>query len=177
MIGYVSLAVGWMVGTAMKRGSGGIGGRRYQITAALLTYAAVSMAAVPVWIHYAMEHRPAQTRQEKSKAQLAEEQKQLEDGSGQTNQNSATPSQESSAPEPSAPEQEAPQQSRLEAPGHLALLGIASPIVEIWDTGPNFGWLIGIFILSIGIRIACRLTGGVKVAVYGPFETPPQPTS
>ena len=46
IVGYVSLGVGWMVGTAMKKGSRGVGGRRYQIAAALLTYAAVSMAAV-----------------------------------------------------------------------------------------------------------------------------------
>jgi hypothetical protein len=41
-IGYISLAVGWIVGKAMMMGSGGVGGRRYQITAVLLTYAAVS---------------------------------------------------------------------------------------------------------------------------------------
>src|SRR5271167_3657873 len=53
IIGYVSLAVGWMVGKAIMKGSNGVGGRRYQITAVLLTYSAVSMAAVPIWIHYA----------------------------------------------------------------------------------------------------------------------------
>ena len=47
IVGYVSLAVGWMVGTAMMKGSNGVGGRRYQVAAVLLTYAAVSMAAVP----------------------------------------------------------------------------------------------------------------------------------
>jgi hypothetical protein len=43
-IGYISLAVGWLIGKAMRTGSRGIGGRRYQIAAALFTYAAVSMA-------------------------------------------------------------------------------------------------------------------------------------
>lgn len=46
-IGYVSLAVGWLVGKAIMLGSKGIGGRRYQIAAIILTYAAVSIAAVP----------------------------------------------------------------------------------------------------------------------------------
>ena len=169
IIGYVSLAVGWMVGTAMKKGSSGVGGRRYQITAALLTYAAVSMAAVPIWIHYALEHRQAQTQQEQTKSQLADEQKQLQNESGQQSQNT-TPS-ESPAPDP-----QSEPSSRLQALGHLALLGIASPIVEIWDSGPNFGWAIGIFILFIGIRIAWRLTAGVRVVVYGPFDTPAPPT-
>jgi hypothetical protein len=44
MIGYISLAVGWIVGKAMMKGSGGLGGRRYQIAAVLFTYFAVSEA-------------------------------------------------------------------------------------------------------------------------------------
>ncbi len=50
IIGYVSLAVGFIVGKAMHMGSGGVGGRRYQLTAVLLTYLAVSMSAVPIAI-------------------------------------------------------------------------------------------------------------------------------
>jgi hypothetical protein len=55
VISYMSIGVGWIVGTAMMKGSNGVGGRRYQIAAALLTYAAVSMAEVPIWIHFAHE--------------------------------------------------------------------------------------------------------------------------
>lgn len=51
VIGWVSLAVGWIVGKGMHMGSGGVGGRRYQIVAALLTYVAVSMSAVPIAIY------------------------------------------------------------------------------------------------------------------------------
>jgi len=51
VIGYMSLAVGWLVGTAMKKGANGAGGRKYQITAALLTYAAVSISAIPIEIY------------------------------------------------------------------------------------------------------------------------------
>src|SRR5882672_8678457 len=53
VISYMSIGVGWLVGTAMMKGSNGVGGRRYQIAAAVLTYAAVSMAAIPIWIHFA----------------------------------------------------------------------------------------------------------------------------
>lgn len=49
-IGYAALAVGWMIGTAMIKGSGGIGGLRYQIVAAVLTYLACMLAHVPLWI-------------------------------------------------------------------------------------------------------------------------------
>jgi hypothetical protein len=48
--GYVALLVGWMVGKAIMQGSGGVGGLRYQITAVVLTYAAISLASVPIAI-------------------------------------------------------------------------------------------------------------------------------
>jgi hypothetical protein len=57
-LGYATLAVGWMVGKAMVKGSSGITGRRYQIAAAILTYVASTLARIPVWIHY----RPALSR-------------------------------------------------------------------------------------------------------------------
>src|SRR5260370_40909907 len=63
-LGYIALAVGWLVGTAIKKGSNGIGGRRYQIAAVALTYAAVSLSAIPVGIYYLLKERnPAQTSQ------------------------------------------------------------------------------------------------------------------
>jgi hypothetical protein len=48
--GYVALAVGWMVAKAMMTGSNGVGGVRYQITACVLTYAAISLASIPIRI-------------------------------------------------------------------------------------------------------------------------------
>jgi hypothetical protein len=50
-VGYLAIGVGYLVGKAMKAGSHGLGGRRYQITAAVLTYAAVAMAFVPLALH------------------------------------------------------------------------------------------------------------------------------
>lgn len=48
--GYIALAVGWMVAKAMMAGSKGVGGLRYQVASALLTYAAISLASVPILI-------------------------------------------------------------------------------------------------------------------------------
>jgi hypothetical protein len=56
-IGYASLAVGWMVAKAMVKGSGGVAGRRYQIVAGILTYAACTLARIPVWIYQMPERR------------------------------------------------------------------------------------------------------------------------
>jgi hypothetical protein len=49
-IGYIALGVGYLVARAMKFGSHGLGGRPYQIAAVVLTYAAISLAAIPIAI-------------------------------------------------------------------------------------------------------------------------------
>lgn len=60
-IGIVALAVGWMVGRAMRKGSYGIGSRRLQILAVLLTYFAISTSFLPaafmVGMKQAAEHK------------------------------------------------------------------------------------------------------------------------
>jgi hypothetical protein len=60
IIGYISLAVGYIVGKAIVMGSKGRGGRRYQLAAALLTYMAVSLAAVPIAVSQHMKQGRAQ---------------------------------------------------------------------------------------------------------------------
>lgn len=151
IIGYISLAVGWMVGKAMMKGSNGHGGRRYQITAALLTYAAVSMAAIPIWIHYAGEHRHS------SQQQLEEENRQLQKDFGR---------------QPEAP----PVAKPAPNPGRvfltLAFLGLASPFLDL--ASPLSG-AIGLFILFIGIRIAWQTTQTRLPALDGPFQSSPPP--
>jgi hypothetical protein len=62
VIGWVSLAVGFIVGKGMHLGSRGVGGRRYQLVAVLLTYLAVSMAAVPIAIHQLRQQHQAQAQ-------------------------------------------------------------------------------------------------------------------
>lgn len=66
IVGFVSLAVGYIVGKAIVYGSGGIGGRRYQIAAVLLTYMAVSLAAVPIAISQQLKQRSAQQQAQAS---------------------------------------------------------------------------------------------------------------
>lgn len=68
VIGFVSLAVGFIVGKAMNLGSRGAGGRRYQLVAVLLTYLAVSLSAVPIAIHQMRQHHQAHQAQVQSSA-------------------------------------------------------------------------------------------------------------
>jgi hypothetical protein len=115
VIGYMSLAVGFLVGKAMSIGSHGVGGRRYQVVAVVLTYLAVSMSAVPIAIH-AFRH------------------------------------------------------DQWPAIGLLALLGIASPILDLQN--PTHG-LIGLIILFVGLRFAWKFTAGRTVSVTGPHTALP----
>jgi len=163
IIGYASLAVGWLVGTAMIKGSNGVGGRRYQIAAVLLTYAAVSMAAIPVWIHYAGEHRPAHAEQQHTNPDSASE-------SGDQNQRSSSDSE--SADASSSNSQPRPTLGAWLM--KVALLGLASPFLEVSEGG--FGGIIGLVILAVGMRFAWRITAARPLQIFGPFDGAPQPT-
>ena len=145
-IGYVSLAVGWLVGKAIMLGSKGIGGRRYQIAAVILTYAAVSLAAVPIAISYQLK---AKSHSE----------------SVQPQQQKSTASLENSQPDQP---QSKPKSSFGAAILQLLALGLASPFLEMQD--PLYG-IIGLVILMVGIRIAWRITAGTRRArIDGPYE-------
>jgi hypothetical protein len=157
VIGYASLAVGWLVGTAMIKGSHGVGGRRYQIAAVLLTYAAVSMAAIPVWIHYAGEHKPATAHQQRTNSDSAHS------DLGDQNQSSDSASSDSPGPRPTLGAWLV----------KVALLGLASPFLELSEGG--FGGIIGLVILGVGMRFAWRITAGRPVQIFGPFDGAPQP--
>jgi len=151
IIGYAAIAVGWIVGKAMIAGSKGVGGRRYQIAAVLLTYAAVSTAAIPVWIHYAGHHH-ADVKQSASKTTTSPQ----GDADAQDLQGSAP----SDRP------------SFVAAIGTLVGLGLASPFIELFSD--PFSGLIGLVILFFGIQFAWRFTAARAPAIEGPFENTPQ---
>jgi hypothetical protein len=157
VIGYVSLAVGYIVGKAILKGSGGIGGRRYQIAAAILTYAAVSMSAIPIGISQMVKHRnvakQGQIKQVPDKSQ------------GGLSSTAAPDSDADDSSEPSA--SSGNKMSLGAALGMLALTGLASPFLELQD--PIQGG-IGLIILLVGIRIAWRLTGEKPIDIVGPFN-------
>jgi len=153
VISYMSIGVGWIVGTAMMKGSNGVGGRRYQIAAALLTYAAVSMAEIPIWIHFAPErHQQKQTQDQK----FEEEERKFGNEAGQQ-QPEAQP----------ASGAEKPQISFGTWLGRVALIGLASPFIQL-SGNPLWG-AIGLLILFWGIRIAWKTTAGREFEIDGPF--------
>jgi hypothetical protein len=156
VIGYVSLAVGWMIGKAMRAGSNGVGGRRYQVAAAAFTYAAVSMAAIPIYFSQISKHKPAQPVHVQAFPSPS--------GSPQKGSAAGDPAVSSQGGSSSTK----PSMNPFAALGVLALIGLASPFLELQS--PISG-LIGLVILIVGIRFAWQQTGAPKLDIIGPFQS------
>ena len=152
-IGFVSLAVGWLVGKAIMMGSGGVGGRRYQIAAVLLTYEAVSMAAIPITI--SIIAKKGRTEQSARTSQPEAQDSQQPGAAGQDSRDSGTGAKQSAS------------HSFAGTLGLLALLGLASPFLGL-TTG--FSGIIGLVILFVGMQFAWRITAGSRVVIDGPFQ-------
>jgi hypothetical protein len=149
-LGYIALGVGWFVAKAIMKGSNGIGGRRYQASAVILTYAAISLASIPILISSGIMHRATRTQQSASATQP---------------QPTASSSADAESSEPSSPAP-AKKIDWTAAIGQLALWGLASPFLQLRDP---FHGAIGLFILFIGIRIAWQLTRAKPLSVDGPY--------
>ncbi len=147
-IGYVALAVGWLVGKGIQKGSHGLGGRRYQVAAVLLTYAAISLSSIPLMISYAIKDKPAKAPQ----------------GSSTANSSRNSSEDESSSTSSPKPAEKGNFGALL---GQLALFGLASPFLGLFSNPASSA--IGLFILFIGLRIAWNLTTARGLDVDGPY--------
>jgi hypothetical protein len=160
VIGYAALGVGWLVGKAMRKGSRGMGGLRYQITAAALTYAAVSMAAVPIYLWQTQKPKPAHVQPATS-----------------SSQNPAANSDDAAvaASATEGPDQEdKPKIGFFMAMGTLMAIGLASPFIELQNP---LGGAIGLIILFVGMRFAWQQTAAAKMDIIGPFYSRPESPS
>jgi hypothetical protein len=140
VIGFISLAVGYIVGKAIMMGSGGVGGRRYQIAAILLTYAAVSLSAIPIAIAQAIKTHPRPAVVQTSQTDPAADASANSSAGGGEGIGAALLS--------------------------LTIVGLASPFLDLAD--PVHG-IIGLVILYVGMQIAWKLTAGKAIDIQGPF--------
>jgi hypothetical protein len=157
-VGYISLAVGWLIGKAMRTGSKGVGGRRYQIAAALFTYAAVSMAFIPIYLSQINKDKASKPPQVRTAP--------VSPGAEANDADPDASSSDSSAATPARAAK--PKMNPFLALGMLALLGLASPFLELQDP---FHGVIGLIILFVGIRFAWQQTGAPKIDIVGPFQS------
>jgi hypothetical protein len=148
-IGYLALAVGWIIGKAMMAGSNNVGGRRYQIVAVLLTYAAVSIAYVPILIHFMNKQRAERTAITQKAANNSA-------SDGQAARSS------SNAPVPTS------RPNLAAIAGKLAIWGLASPFLKL-QYGPSA--ILGLIILAVGMQFAWKMTASRGAVITGPFES------
>ena len=156
MLGWIALGVGFLVGWAMKKGSRGVGGRRYQVAAALLTYAAVAVAFIPVALHDSGHHRAASATSAQTSSQSATQ--------PATQPSTAAATSPGSGPTPSAH----PPRSFFLSVLTLLGLGLVSPFL-ILSASLGQG-LLNLFILFLGVQMAWRQTATPRLTVEGPFE-------
>ena len=181
-LGWVAIGVGYLVGWAMKRGAGEHGGRRFQVSAALLTYAAVAVAFVPVELHEISRHRAVQQDMaQQAASRTAPENSaskafpypadhgtaQSADGAGNgpvTNQ--ASENQPANAKTPPA---KAPSFGRFLLTISMLLgLGLISPFLMF---SVSFGGgLLNLFIVFLGVQMAWRLMARPAMEVEGPYS-------
>jgi len=157
-IGYAAIGVGYMVGWAMRRAAKGHGGRRYQVAAALLTYAAVAVAFVPIALHSIGEKKAKQ-------AHVSQQSVTSPDGS------------QNEAPTAAVSPKAGGSHWGKFLVGIVVLLGIGliSPFLQL--TGSIAGGLLNLFIIFIGVRFAWQMMAVKTVSVDGPFEAVPPQTS
>jgi hypothetical protein len=177
VIGYLSLAVGWLIGKAMLKGSNGRGGRKYQITAILLTYFAVSMAAIPVMFSQLAKEKKIHVQQSRPQFQAQPTPSAPPNSAPQTSTSTSDAAEAGAAGEartaitgkPDGNVETTKPQPRMsfgKAVGMLVLLGLASPFLEL--ASPISG-LIGLVILFVGMQIAWKMMARPQLVIDGPF--------
>lgn len=165
-IGIVAILIGYMVGWAVRKGTAGRGGRRFQILAAVLTYWSVGLAYTPLAFKGENGHeteKPAAAVADSTRAPVAD---------------SATASTPASVPASShdsakvlaagASDRKAGHKSLLFALGALFVFVFALPVIAIVGSLP--AGLLSAFIIFIGIRQAWRMTAAPSLQLSGPYR-------
>lgn len=148
-IGLMAILVGYVVGRAVRKGSGGIGGRRCQILAVALTYVSISLGYIPVLIKGAVEN------------QKQEQEKQAKAAGKKAEPGIAEPGKDGQG-----------QELTLERPSLAAavavmiLLGLAVPFLQL---AQGLQGILGILIVLIGLQQAWTQTAARTAIPEGPF--------
>jgi hypothetical protein len=140
-IGLVAIAIGFMVGYAIKKGTHGRGGRTFQVIAVVLTYWSVGLAYLPLVI-----------------AGMREPQASVQSGAS----DAGTP-----APAPA----QSPADGDINLPVAVVYLGgftLALPVLLVFGSLP--GGLISAAIIGFGMRQAWVMTAAPQFTISGPFR-------
>jgi hypothetical protein len=158
-IGLVAIVIGFMVGFAVRKGSGNAGGRRYQVLAVVLTYFAVGLAYAPLAFKSFSEGSSPTDAAVADSAGI---------GASAAANDSAAGTENGGATAPSAPA------TASSAPGILLALGVtflfifALPVMYIAGSMPS--GLISAIIILVGMQQAWKMTAKADVPISGPYK-------
>jgi hypothetical protein len=161
-IGLVAIVIGFMVGWAVRKGSGEAGGRRYQWLAVVLTYFAVGLAYTPLAFKSFAEGSGPKD------AAVADS-----TGVASPAATDAAPSTDGATTPASAEAASAPTEA-ASTPGVMVALGItflfifALPVMYIAGSMPS--GLISAIIILVGMQQAWKMTARVEVPISGPYK-------
>lgn len=144
-IGLIAIGIGHFVGLGVRRGSGGRGGRGFQVLAVLLTYFWITANYVPDIVQAVISHGDRQAV-------------------GDATAGARDPAATSGTTAPGASEPPASAGGVLLAFAFLFGLAMASPFLQ------GAGNVLGLLIISFGLWQAWKLNAAVAVAVDGPFQ-------
>lgn len=169
-IGLVAIAVGWLVGRAIQKGTGGRGGRGYQVAAVLLTYLSVAGAYSGLAVREMIGRASTDTLEVAPTPDPDGA-----TGAEQTSPNSPTGDSVVAITPSASAEQDGdptgtddPSQPAGNAWLTLAGLMLGLPIISALGALP--GGLISLLILGIGLHQAWRMTGKLSIDLHGPFQ-------
>ena len=166
-IGIVAILIGYMVGYMVRKGTGGKGGRRFQILAVLLTYWSVGLAYTPLafkGLDSAKAKRAAAADSLRAK--------QPDSVKAAAKADSALTSATTTNGVKDKPTMTGGE--LLTGLGALAFMTFALPVLVVFGSLPS-GLLSGIIIL-IGLRQAWRMTAAPELTVTGPYRVGGGPT-
>ena len=163
-IGIVAIAIGFMVGYAIRTATGNRGGLRYQLLAIGLTYWAVGMSFMPFVFEGIKEKQAAAAKQlQSAPAQAAT-------ASATEPTPDTTPTEEVKAETAQAAAGDKPvgPLGFLIAIGALLALSLTLPVLAAFGSMP--GGLISLAIVAFGMQQAWRMTGAPRLVITGPYR-------
>ena len=140
-IGIVAILIGYMVGYAVRKGAGS-GGRRFQVMAVVLTYAAVALAYTPIVFKAAVDENRKQAAAPAS-------------GSGTV---------------AAAAEKSEPEASRNPLVGVVFLLGLIAALPVLIVVGSLPSGIISGAIIFFGMMQAWKMTRTPALTITGPYR-------
>ena len=176
--GLVAIAVGFMVGKAVRKGSRGRGGWAYQSLAVALTYFAIVSTYIPLIAKEFQKGAPAGATRARPKettidtitiSASAPEVSRASDSTGAAQRDSGFPLVQAGSP--TAHATESPARTKHLGPGTV-LVGIGALVLlaAMIPIFSGFSNLIGLLIIGIAVFEAWKLNKRVALTITGPYR-------